>query len=479
MKVFFSLLSILFFVLLSGAQNAYIRSYGMAGAFNEGKGIIAFPDSTYLLLGNRLTTGGQSSAWLFKVDSVGAIIWEKYFSSYELSTSNNLAQHDDTSVIVTGTVIQGADYSMFAARVSTSGNILWEKTYGTAAWDQGLCSTSDTAGNVWLCGYASAIDTLGQDILVYKLDGGNGDSLFAKRIDDGFNDQGVYIDTAINNHIILASQSRNSASEMVHSRIWYFDNNLDTVWTFVPGYGEASVRTVECAFQDTFKRIIYCGELLPDTGTVNRFWYGCVSSAGYFAWELVQPPFYMKNIRRGIVNDLNEFYFTGGIFPYYFGFGNSDVGLWVDKVGLWQYYYYGALQEEEGTDLDFAPDGGMVFIGTTKSFGPGVTNILLVKLGPGLVFNDTDVQHYTPVESYSTSDTKVFPNPSDGVFQVTFSGNDSRLINVFDLQGNLVYEATHYSGESVILSEVSDGMYLVRVTSALQSDIFRLFLQKN
>jgi len=478
MKVFFSLL-ILFIVLSSVAQNAYIRSYGMAGSFNEGKGIVAFPDSTYILLGNRQTTGGQSSAWLFKVDSVGAIIWEKYFSSYELSTANNLAQHDDTSVIVTGTVMQGSDYSMFAARVSTSGNILWEKTFGTAAWDQGLCSASDTAGNVWISGYAQAFDTLDQDILVYKLDGSNGDSLFSKRIDDGLNDQGVYIDTAVNNHIILASQSRNSASEMVHSRIWYFDNNLDTVWTYVPGYGEASVRTVECAFQDTFKRIIYSGELLPDTGIVNRFWYGCVSSAGSFAWELIQPPFYMTNIRRGIVNDLNEFYFTGGIFPSYFGFGNSDVGLWVDKEGLWEYRYFGALQEEEGTDLDFAADGGMVFVGSTKSFGPGVTNILFIKLGPGLVFNDTDVLHYTPVESYNHSDTKVFPNPSDGVFQVAFAGNDSRAIDVFDLQGSLVYHANHYSGETIILSGFSNGMYLVRVTSASQSDIFRLLLQKN
>ena len=81
MRVYYSLI----FIFIASAvfcQTAFVRTYGKAGTFNEGKGIVAFSDSTYILLGNRQTPGGQSSIWVIGVDTVGSIIWEKYFNSY-------------------------------------------------------------------------------------------------------------------------------------------------------------------------------------------------------------------------------------------------------------------------------------------------------------------------------------------------------------------------------------------------------------
>ncbi|HPS83141.1 MAG TPA: hypothetical protein PLA88_02415, partial [Bacteroidales bacterium] len=168
MRVFCSILLII--TAASGfAQKAFIRTYGLEGAFNEGKGIVAFSDSSYILLGNRQNFGGQSAAWLFRVDSNGTILWEKYFDSYVISSAENLSRHDDTSVVVSGTALIGNDYSMLVARVGLSGTVLWEKIYGTEAWDQGLCTASDSNGNVYLTGYGQALDTMDQDILVYKL----------------------------------------------------------------------------------------------------------------------------------------------------------------------------------------------------------------------------------------------------------------------------------------------------------------------
>lgn len=462
MKVFFSIAAFLIICTAFG-QTAFIRTYGNEGTFNEGKGIVAFEDTTYILAGNRETFGGQSSAWLFKVNSTGNIVWEVYFNSYNLSTCENLSRHDDTSVVICGTVLQGTDYNMFAARVSTSGNVIWEKTLGTPVWDQGYCTASDKYGNVWLTGYAFANDTADQDIIIYKLDGDTGDSLLCKRIDGGYDDKGVYIDTTSADNLILVSNSHIQSNDSTISRIWRFDFNLDTVWTFTPVRDSANYIINSCT-TDTLDRIIIVGTMLPDTGTVYRMWYGCVNQDGSYAWDINFSPWYLKNIKRAIVDTINRYFMTGSTFSYYFGYGNSDVGHWIDSAGLANYYYYGGLQEDEGSDLDFAADGGMVFIGTTKSYGPGVTNIFLVKVTGYTVYNESDYAHFTPLPEHQKKNIVVYPNPATDAFQIDFQGEEKADVQIFNLQGIEVFQGEIYSNDIISTGTLQDGLYMIRIT---------------
>ena len=476
MRVFCSILLII--TAASGfAQKAFIRTYGLEGAFNEGKGIVAFSDSSYILLGNRQNFGGQSAAWLFRVDSNGTILWEKYFDSYVISSAENLSRHDDTSVVVSGTALIGNDYSMLVARVGLSGTVLWEKIYGTEAWDQGLCTASDSNGNVYLTGYGQALDTMDQDILVYKLDGNTGDSLLSKRLDAGFNDKGVYIDTMSGNNLMLASQSTTTSSDSIMSRVWKMNSDLDSLWTWAPF--DPAEFAINCLFEDSFHRIIFSGNMLPDTGQVFRFWYGFLDNPGTFGWQLIQPPCYLKNIRRGILDSNNVSYYTGGIYPDYFSFGNSDVGFWRDSVGWHNFHNFGALQDEDGMDLDFTADGGMALIGTTKNYGPGVNNIFFVKVGPDYHYNETDYAHYTPVSSHEAADVKLCPNPSRGTFRIDLPDNIECRMDVFNLQGMHVASDRYYPGEAYTLRGLSNGVYLIKITSEHQSYNFRLILQQD
>ncbi len=462
MKVFFSLTAFLL-VSIAFSQNAFIRTYGNEGTFNEGKGIVAFEDTTYILAGNRETFGGQSSAWLFKINSTGNIVWEVYFNSYILSTCENLSRHDDTSVVICGTVLQGADYNMFAARVSSSGNVLWEKTFGTPVWDQGYCTTSDKYGNVWLTGYAFANDTADQDIIIYKLDGATGDSLLCKRINAGYDDKGVYIDTTSNDNLLLASNSYIQSNDSTISRIWRFDFNLDTIWTF-NSFPDSSAIVINTLQTDTFKRILCYGTMRHDTATLFRMYGALIAENGSPMVDFFSPAYFLKNIRRCISDTCNVSHLTGSTFSYYFGFGNSDVGHWIDSASYAYYYYYGGLQEDEGADLDFAADGGMVFIGTTKSHGPGVTNIFLVKTVDPHDYNESDYAHYTPLSKYQRKDIVVYPNPSLGEFRINFQVEEKAAVQLFNLQGIEVFNSEVYSNEPISPDNISDGLYMIRIT---------------
>lgn len=476
MRVFYSIL-LFFAVALGFAQDAFIRTYGLDGSFNEGKGIAAFSDSTYIMLGNRQTFGGQSAAWLFRVDSNGTILWEKYFDSYVISMAENLSQHDDTSVIITGTVLAGNDYSMLVARVGLSGSVIWEKIIGTQSWDQALCSASDADGNIYLSGYGQAIDTMDQDILLYKLDGNTGDSLFSKRLDAGYNDKGVYLDTMSGNNLLLISHSYKPSSDSVMSRVWKMNVDFDTLWTWMPC--DSAEFEINCIFEDTFHRIVFSGKMLPDTGQVFRFWYGFLNDSGIFGWQLIHPPYFLKNIRRGILDSNNVSYYTGGFFPAYFGFGNSDIGFWRDSLGWGFSHNYGALQDEEGMDLDFAADGGMVFIGTTKNYGEGVNNIFFVKVGPDYLYNDSDYAHYTPVSPSENMPAAIYPNPSSGTFCITLPNIQECKIDIYNLQGVLIKTDRYNSGETYTLKGFENGVYLIKITSGHQSYNFRLLLQND
>lgn len=474
MKVVFSI-GLFFSLYFALGQNAFIRTYGAEGAFNDGVGVAGFSDTSTVILANRLSPSGVSSMWLFRVDQQGIFIWEKYFEEFTLSSGNDLSEYDDTSVIICGTVLLPDGYDFFAARVGMSGQIIWQNVWGDASWDAALSSVTDSSGNVWITGYSLANDTFDQDMVICAFNGLTGDSIISRRFDDGYEEKGIDIDTAYGDKLLVSMQRYDPVSDTTVSRLYLFDHLLDTVWSFDPVIDSVTF-FIKGATIDFWGRVFYYGDALPDTASLTRLWYGTLDPSGSIIFEFIFHPDYIRSVRQVVMNNQGQTLVLGNTSGYWFG--NSDVGLWVDSAGYVNFRYYGALQEDVAADLAIAVDSGLVIVGSTKSFGPGVTNVFFIRVGSDYAYSDVDYIHYTPVQTESALGATLFPNPSTGTFAIRLPEPEEVRLEVFTLNGQQVADERYWSESLYTLPALPDGLYMIRVSSGTRFYFFKLLLQQ-
>ena len=69
----------------------------------------------------------------------------------------------------------------------------------------------------------------------------------------------------------------------------------------------------------------------------------------------------------------------------------------------------------------------------------------------------------------------VYPNPTSEMLTITSTLNTEANVLVYNLEGKIVQQASISGNEKQInLADLSSGTYLLKVTNALQSSIFRI-----
>jgi|GEM_PF-1276369 len=87
-------------------------------------------------------------------------------------------------------------------------------------------------------------------------------------------------------------------------------------------------------------------------------------------------------------------------------------------------------------------------------------------------------------EPFGNGTVSIIPNPGDGLFNLTISSTDLREFNVevADLSGKIVYQSNekYYHGyiRKIDLTNLSDGMYFLKLDASSQSRVIKLVIQK-
>lgn len=148
------------------------QAYGGGDWQRRARSLVKTSDNGYLVAGDisDVSNADVSDAWLLKLDSTGAVVWQKSYGGIGTDWAGSIMVNTGGGYLVSGiTKSFGAgNYDMWLLKLDASGNILWQKTYGTSDADigRGVILTSDG-------GYAIAGATgpwPDSDIQVLKLD---------------------------------------------------------------------------------------------------------------------------------------------------------------------------------------------------------------------------------------------------------------------------------------------------------------------
>ena len=110
---------------------------------------------------------GDADAWVLKLDSAGAVTWQKTYGGAGGDYANSIQQTSDGGYIVAG----NGSHSAWLIKLDASGAITWEKAYKGAAdqkWAGPIQQTQDGGYIVGGGDYTSAGDST--DIFILKLD---------------------------------------------------------------------------------------------------------------------------------------------------------------------------------------------------------------------------------------------------------------------------------------------------------------------
>ena len=84
----------------------------------------------------------------------------------------------------------------------------------------------------------------------------------------------------------------------------------------------------------------------------------------------------------------------------------------------------------------------------------------------------------TSLDNFITEAISIYPNPSNGIFNLNLKGNEAQYVEVYDVAGNMVYKDQHINGSySINLSSMVNGSYIVILK--LNDKIVRQMVIKN
>lgn len=151
--------------------------------------IIPAQDDGYVVTGWRCPQEGNQDLYLFKIDSLGSLVWEHTYGGEQDDMGFSIAPTSDGGYVVQGcTWSRGAGFSdIWLLKTDASGDTLWTRTYGGPSYESTVdnqpesFSVSQTAdGGYIILGSTRSFGSLEEDVYLVKTNA-SGDTLWTRR----------------------------------------------------------------------------------------------------------------------------------------------------------------------------------------------------------------------------------------------------------------------------------------------------------
>jgi len=359
-------------------------------------------DGGYIVAGNITPISGSTDILVMKLNSIGNVTWQKSYGGLYGDFAESIHQTADGGYIIAGyTFSFGATLNdLWMLKLNSVGAVTWEKRYGGSGNDR-IFSAQQTSDGGYIVGGSE-----GTNFSVMKLDP-SGNPVWAKRGVSSFSEDVNSIQQTSEGGYISAGLST-SAESSGDAWVVKVTSNGDDAWQ--RHYGNQYHQNAYLVQQTWDGGYIVAGvDDSSDSGNYKYdIWVLKLDSNGNVTWQKTYGG--AENEHPGAIQQTSD----GGyiVAGYTNSFGAGNYNMWVlklDSVGnvTWQ-KTYGGIYNDYAFSIQQTPDGGYVVGGRSDSFSAGQYDydILVLKLDPngnilgcpsGLVIADSNATPGNPI----------------------------------------------------------------------------------
>lgn len=460
---------------------------------------------TGYVFGGRFDAGGWEKFFLFKINRQGALLWNNtYFMSTETAYTNNIQSTPDNGLIVSGFSDNPcvACSEWFYIRTDSVGNIIWSKFFDTSS-GVGSYMKLTMDNNIIAAGYSYDAVHQESDMSISKLDS-SGNILWSRAFKDP-GDQGARaVQQATDTGYIILGSGVIAGKEGYH--VVKTDSAGFHQWAKTYRTPGKECR-LTCGIQASDGGYIVAGNA-ADSAVGGYKTHIClikIDANGNPTWSKTYSGQKDDKIYQIKPTADSGFILVGGSESFSFDSTYEALLIKLDSTGniQWSKTYNGGLfLYSIGLDVLPAPDGGYMigavsdsYIIKTDSLGnsgcfenavfptiqsstiisgnsnPNDSNIYPVATTKTIsianegsltvLCNNVDIQQPEVYQSQFI----ISPNPAQNTFTVTTSTEFSSLIEIYDFLGKKMFSNTNCSEYTVDCSAFFSGIYFVKVLS--------------
>ena len=499
-KLFILLITLV--CLNTNAQITFQKTYGTA-ADEQAGATVKTADGGYITVGT--TNANSYDVYVVKTDSDGVLQWTKTYGGTHIDAASHINTTADGGYIITGyTSDTSGDQKALLLKIKADGTLQWTKSYGRQlengnhvqqTADKGYIVIGNTASSsVFVHIYVFKTDSLGTLQWTKKISGtgspsGNGD------------DNGCSIIQTHDGGYVLLGTTYNYAAN--HSKIYIAKLAAnDTVLWEESFLITAGAITVTSFVQSTDKGFILTGSVYNHGAYLIK-----TDSSGIYQWGKAYSG---MNTGMSIIQTTdNGFAFTGSsnsaksVFIYKTATdgtlqwaksvgdtaSSNSIGFYgqtilqnskhqyiisgsTNSLGAGQYDFYLAKTDSLGNSYcnGFSINPTVINLSkfddlsaTKDTLGEASTITFQVDTGGVETTICYNVEGITKYSNLNTN-ISIYPNPSNGNFQVALSNEQAAEIKIFDVTGKLVLSQSINGNTNINASSLNEGIYTISIS---------------
>ncbi len=451
------------FIGFSQAPRKFATSFGGNGV-DMGYSLLELKQRFYVYVGSSSSYESQSSDILLsKIDSMGNLIWKKYYGGGGLDIGKKLVLNPKDSGYFIGGYSNSqvsSGYDGVCIRTDRFGNVIWQKHYGGLDWDfiNDICLSA--SGDLYACGYTYSETNGYSDGFICKIDTANGNLKWQKTIGGPKSESLERIVSSSNGDIYAAG---NKLNDKDINRFWLLrlKTNGDTISSKMYGHAYGSDHCYSL-MEDQKQNLLLCGSFdtsIAASGKKNISYAiktdlnGAVVSQFTLGYAGPNDRFLAVTCRKRT----NDYFFSRSVL---YGAQGTNVQpiLFMDDFTYLSSTTYGGFDIEEAYGVIETSDNGFAMIGYTKSYTEAKDdNIYFIKLDSTLLNVAIVASLNEPVLSSKPTNLQV----RGRVISIGQSG-ESFPYRIYSIDGQLLQSGTSQERKIILDSSLSSGIFIVR-----------------